>query len=216
MARESSRGRAEPSRRPRARPTAEDAAAARAHRRKRGARAGGSIVGIRIRELETLFADRYGTALPHDDAGRDDLAVLLHHAAHYAEPLPRMRALADRWAPWLDGGALDDLIADITARPLRWRADKLAARVGLDDATRTRLRIRTIGATDITAEQRATRRREADRLAKQQQRRAAGVPACPTRSETVARQQPWLALGISRRTWYRRRRGTDGTTASAA
>ena len=63
-----------------------------------------------------------------------------------------------------DRRPLDDLIADIAAHPIRWRADKLAHRVGLTDATRTRLGITTIGAIDVTREERAARRRERDRI----------------------------------------------------
>ena len=65
---------------------------------------------------------------------------------------------AASWAPWLPADALDDMIADITARPLRWRADSLAKRLGIDDATRTRLELRTIGAIDVTTEQRKAKR----------------------------------------------------------
>lgn len=192
----------------RARPTSEDAQAARRHRRKRRASRGrgGSLVGIRIAELERLFADRWGEQLPPDDAGRDDLFVLLNHAAYYAEPGPRMHAKAARWAPWLAADALADMIADIRARPLRWRADKLAQRLGVDDATRTRLALRTIGAVDVTAEQRQASRKERDRLAKDAQRRAAGVPRRPARPIDLSHCQPWRDAGVSRATWFRRQR----------
>ena len=39
---------------------------------------------IRMRELERLFARRYGRLLPDDDAGRDDLIVAAHHIAFEA------------------------------------------------------------------------------------------------------------------------------------
>jgi len=50
------------------------------------------------------------------------------------------------------------LAAVVIAQPLRWRADSLAHRIGLDAATRRRLAITTTGATDETSEQRAARR----------------------------------------------------------
>jgi hypothetical protein len=36
---------------------------------------------IRMRELERIFARRYGRLLPDHDAGRDDLIVAAHHIA---------------------------------------------------------------------------------------------------------------------------------------
>ena len=53
-----------------------------------------------------------------------------------------------------------ELIAAVVAKPLRWRADKLAARVGLTAAERERLNIRTIGAVDLDKAARKRRRHE--------------------------------------------------------
>lgn len=195
---------------PRACQTNEDIIFARRYRReqaKRRGRANGSLVGIRVDELERLFHHRYGAQLPDDDAGRDDLFVLLNHCAYYADAKPRMLTAAASWAPWIRADALDDLIADIIARPLRWRADKLAQRLGLDDATRTRLGITTIGAIDVSAEQRRARRKEQNRLAKESKRRAEGIQPRPANRETRAGQA--RALGISERTWRRRRAVSD-------
>jgi hypothetical protein len=197
--------------------TAEDAIFERRYRRKRRRGRSNSIVGIRVRDIESMFHDKYGAQLPDDDAGRDDLFVLLNHCAYYADAKPRMLTIAASWAPWLYADALEDMIADITARPLRWRADKLAQRLGLDDATRTRLGITTIGAIDVTAEQRKARRRERDRLAQEAKRRAAGIrPRPKRRRETLAGRAPWKAQGISRSAWFRRRQRDNATVASAA
>jgi hypothetical protein len=185
--------------------TSEDVIFARRHRRKQAQRRGrtGSLVGIRVAELERVMRDRYGEQLPDDDAGRDDLFVILNHAAYYADAKPRMLAAAASWAPWINADALDDLIADITARPLRWRADSLAKRLGVTDEQRTRLALRTIGAIDVTAEQRQKRRKERDRLEKQAKRRAAGImPRTPPRETRSGQARD---RGISERTWRRRR-----------
>jgi hypothetical protein len=199
-------------------PTLDDVREARRHRRqaKRHGRAGGSLVGIRVAELERVFTDRYGESLPDDDTGRDDLFVLLNHCAWFADGQGRMRQHAVAWAPWCTPDILDDLIAEVMARPVRWTADKLAARLSVDDATRTRLGLRTIGAIDVTAEQRRVRRLARDRLAKQRIRHAKGVSARPDRHETIARRAPWRALGVSRATWYRWRRRDRETAKSAA
>jgi hypothetical protein len=172
-----------------------------------------NIVAFRIRDLQKLFADRYGTAMPDDDAARDDLMVLLHHVAHLGDSRA-LRAYAARWCPWLSYGEFAAIIAEIEYRPLRWRADSLARRIGLDDATRTRLRITTIGATDCAKAQRTKRAKRKDAAYQKEQRAKAGAKP---QASSAARLRPWLALGMSRRTYYRKLAiGTLGTNSSGA
>ena len=125
---------------------------------------------VRIRELERLFADRYGTMLPNDDAGLDDIFVIANHLAHLAEPDQRIRAWLRRWAPWHGDDRTVALIRAVTSKPLKWRADALAQRLGLDYATRTRLGITTIGAIDCGKVKRATLRRKRNNAAKRASR----------------------------------------------
>jgi hypothetical protein len=169
---------------------------------------------VRICELERVLADRYGPVLPDDDAGRDDLIVLLHHLAHRDMPDRRMRVAVRRWVPWLNDHKTEKLIAKVMRKPLKWRADPLAKRIGLDDATRTRLDIHAIGATDFGKAKRIKRRKKRDAARHRALRAEAGAAPHAT---SAARLKPWVALKISRRTYYRRRRnGTDGTNSSAA
>ena len=91
----------------------------------------------------------------------------------------------------------------------RWKADALARELGLDDATRTRLKIKTIGAVDCGKSKRMNRRRR-KRIAADRARRAKA--GARPHAQSAAATQPWLDEGISRRTWYRRRaNGTVGT-----
>ena len=62
---------------------------------------------------------------------------------------PAIGALLVGASPWMQEAERAELIAAVVAKPLRWRADKLAARVGLTAAERERLNIRTIGAVDL-------------------------------------------------------------------
>jgi hypothetical protein len=94
-----------------------------------------------------------------------------------------------------------DLIDRVTSKPLRWTADTLAWRIGLNDATRTLLKITTIGAIDLNKVQRAERRKQRDAAA-HRARRAAVV------SVSDYEEKPWEAQGISRATWYRRGKPT--------
>jgi hypothetical protein len=54
-------------------------------------------------------------------------------------------------------------------------------------------------------EERAKGRRERNRKAHEAKRRARGVRTrAEYEAQSVSRAKPWLALGISRTTWYRR------------
>src|SRR5439155_12289714 len=100
---------------------------------------------------------------------------------------------------------------------LRWRADKLGARLGLTEAERQRLGITTIGSIDVPKAERAKRRRSRDRLRRQQELRKQGAkPRAEYEAASLARTKPWEALGMSRAAWYRAGKPTRGTSASAA
>jgi hypothetical protein len=169
---------------------------------------------FRIRDLERFFADRYGPVLPNDDAGRDDIFVFANHLAHLNKPDQRIRAWLRRWAPWYGDDRTDALVREVMAKPQKWRADALAKRIGLDDATRTRLKITTIGATDCGKAKRAALRTERNNAAKRARRAEAGAAS---HAASAARCKPWAALGISRRTYYRKGlNGTVGTNSGTA
>jgi hypothetical protein len=70
---------------------------------------------------------------------------------------------------------------------------------------RTRLKIRTIGAIDFGAAERAKRAKAKDLQRKAAERRVNG--ATPRRA-TAAHTQPWQLLKMSRATWYRKGRPT--------
>jgi hypothetical protein len=189
---------------------------AKRKRRKRGANAKNYV---RPRELERVFRDRYGATLPHDDAGIDDLFVMANHLAHLDKPDKRIKVWVRRWAPWHGEDETAALIETVIAEPLKWTADKLAQRIGLNLATRTRLRITTIGAIDCGKAKRAKLRTKRNNEAKRAHRAEAG--AAP-HAASVEQAKPWEALGISRPTYFRRQkaarnetRETDSGTAYA-
>ena len=95
-------------------------------------------------------------------------------------------------------------------------ADDAAERLGLTYTDRTQFDIRTIGAIDVPKKERAKfakqRRKERDRLYRNAQRRAAQKM---TRAEYLAQYaKPWIALKISRATWFRRQNETRETGCS--
>jgi hypothetical protein len=163
-------------------------------------------------ELYRVFNHLYGPApLPDDDAGRDDIRLAFQVISTTSNAAGRMKGIAGTWAPWMQPDELEALIVDVTANPRRFKADTIAARMGITATVRALLDLRTIGAIDKPAAQRAIERREAQRLAKEMKRRATGAlpidEARRQRSITAAakHQRPWNVEGISRATWYRRR-----------
>jgi hypothetical protein len=161
---------------------------------------------LRKCELERFFADRWGDTLPDDDAGRADLRLMADHLAQLGDGY--IRQWTDARAPWLSDDQADALIAEV-GPGTHWKADALARELRLDDATRTRLKIRTIGAIDRTKAQRAKRSKKQKAMAVADRRAKAG--AVP-RAMSEARLKPWLALGISEST-YRRNKRRDSNSS---
>jgi hypothetical protein len=170
-----------------------------------------SLTALRIAELRRLFLARYGRTLPDDDAGRDDVLVMAHHLARrQGDAAKAIRSWIELQAPWMTSTETDVTVAAVLARPLKWRADKLAGRLRLTEAERRRLRICTIGAIDMTKAERKEARKLRQRQRDRVRRRARGAkPRHHYEASSISRAKPWLALGISRATWYRQRRETS-------
>jgi hypothetical protein len=164
------------------------------------------IVALRIADLSTLFRSRWGLVLPDDDAGRDDLRLAADHLAALAHPARAITRWLETWAPWLTLAEHRQIIADGIANQRHWKADALAWRLRLTREERTMLGITTIGAIDHGKAARTKKRREYQRNWKAEKRRIAGaVPRAEYEAQSVEKTKPWMAEGISRRTWYRRR-----------
>jgi len=173
-----------------------------------------TLPGQRLAELELLINARFGPrGVDTDDWGAIAAIGLNHLVAHVRllpvrEDRPQEAELCRSWlarfCPCVDQAAADELIAKVIARPRKFRADTLAKLLNVTDAERRALGLRTIGATDRDAEARKADRRAADRERKRAARRAAARPRKPT----LAESRPWVALGMSRATWYRKGRPT--------
>jgi hypothetical protein len=179
---------------------------ARRYKAKQAQRPRVSISSLRINELNRLFTARYGHTLPDDDAGRDDILVMAHHLARCpGEVGRRIRNWIELHAPWMASDMAAQIIRLVTSNPIKWRADTLAQRVRLTEAERRQLGIRTIGSIDMTREERKKARRLRQRQRDLARRRAQGArPRAEYEANSISRSKPWMAHGISRRTWYRR------------
>jgi hypothetical protein len=164
------------------------------------------LVGLRLADLAKIFRARYGHALPNDDAGRDDLMVAVHHLACLAHPRGHIAKWLDLWAPWLTLAEHKAIIGEALANPQKWKADALAWRMRLTKEDRRMLGVTTIGAIDENKAARTKRRRALDRQRKENARRAKGIkPRSTYEGQSISKAKPWIAEGISRAQWYRRR-----------
>jgi hypothetical protein len=135
---------------------------------------------------------------------------MLNHLIMLADGRRRVLDWCRRCAPWFTSEA-ESLVDRLITSPLRYTADHLAHLLNLTNAERKHLKIRTIGAVDFDKKQRASLRREEDRLAKEAKRRAAGAKP---RAQSLSRTKPWLELGISRSKWYADRRAAHDPETS--
>jgi hypothetical protein len=175
------------------------------------------LVALRLHDLAKIFRHRYGVVLPDDDAGRDDLVVAVNHLASLARPRRHITNWIELWAPWLTAGEQRDIVGAALANPQHWKADALAWRLRLTKEERRMLGVTTIGAIDENKAARAKRRRQIERERKARQRRAKGAkPRKVYEAQSISSAMPWISEGISRATWYRRKRETPETTPVTA
>ena len=134
--------------------------------------------------LIRLFRHRYGYHLPDDDAGREDLWLLLQNVS-------------------LAPAGSDKKERTPTAR-------ELGERLGVTNAEREALKLWQFKPVDKTDEELAEQRRIKSRERRKAAREKLGRPSCDVYlAKFESKQRPWEALGIHRRTWERRRAATS-------
>jgi hypothetical protein len=165
-------------------------------------------------ELNRIFYDRYGPEFPDDSAGREDLEILLRlHALHPTHGRERVKNAIETRAPWLAKETAETLIHDFaTMDPRRfwgpWWRDELKLAMNLTTADRERLRAWHIPPIDKSDAELAQYRKDRKNAKRMLRRRKAGVkPREVHKSESSkSKSNPWESEGISRATWFRRRK----------
>jgi hypothetical protein len=169
--------------------------------RQRRKRPRPNICVLMLRDLRKFLRDKYdkhGDAMPEgDDGALDDFIILLNYVAMLGD-YRALRAAKARWMPLLDEATFDAMVAQVVHSPLYLSPDALGERIGLYDAKRTELKIKTIGAIDCNKAQRIERR-HGRKLAKRKAKRAALRDLRPV---SASEAKPWVALGMSRASWY--------------
>ena len=181
-----------------------------------------AIRRLRLGEIKKLLRSRYGHTLPADDAGLADLELMLDCISFAPNARFRMKNIIEVWAPWMDSRESFDLVENVLRKPHYLRkidAAELGNRLNLTWKEREKLAIRTIAPADLTQDEFDQKRREQRkaraRARQSRKRRKAGVKSRTAyRTASLAHLRPWEKLGVSRRTWYRRRGTGDGTSPS--
>jgi hypothetical protein len=174
---------------------------------------------LRLGNLRKLFRDRYGPTLPDDDAGREDLIELLLPISVGPNATTKMPNAIEVWAPWMQQKEAEAIIDQINLMPIWQRkptAGVLGERLRVTNGERERLKLWTIAPCDMGQSGMLWWRKYKDRERKRrlrqlrdQQSRAAYLAY-----HTASKQQPWIVLGIGRRTWYYRTKQTNCTSPS--
>jgi hypothetical protein len=179
-------------------------------------------IELRVRELRRLLLTfRYGDELPDNDDGRKAAFVFVCHLAHTVTAVRHRhgalgpRGYCDTWlrehCSWMQAWERRDLLE---SKMLKFSADTLGSEewLAVSDKLRAALDLRSIGSFDMTKEQRAQRRKDKNRERKEAERRKAGAKP---QSLSAERMKPWIALGMSRAIYYKRKKlGKLGETDS--
>jgi len=122
-----------------------------------------------------LIAHRHGGdaatyTLPDDDAGREYLYILISHYANVDPNAPR-RVIKLR-APWMSADEAERVIDMAFNYQRRWRSSTLGRELNYSEAEWRMLRLRTVGPTGMTSEERG---RISDTARKERARRRMGA-----------------------------------------
>jgi hypothetical protein len=170
-----------------------------------------TIRRLRLRDMRNYLRCRYGHTLPDDDAGREDLRKLLYPISVGPNAAIKMPKAIEIWAPWMNTKEAAELIDDINLMPIWLRKPnrrELGERLGVTNQQRQQFRLWTIAPCDLTdqelAEQRKAKDRERKRRSRERQREGKATRAQWLAAHSISRDKPWLLLGISRASYYRK------------
>jgi hypothetical protein len=139
-------------------------------------------VVLRLRNIEKFMADLYGSILPEEDEGAlVDLSVLVATAKAAGKPAINF---IRKWAPRMRQDEAERFVAEVDINLAFLDADAIAKRMGVNFASKERLKVRTIGAYDVPkAERKRIYRQRYE--AKRKQAAAEKKPAMSKREQAV-------------------------------
>jgi hypothetical protein len=165
-----------------------------------------TIRRLKLGDVMKVCRDRYGLELPDDDAGRDDLEIMLCLNAD-----KNLKNVIEIQAPWMQPAEAEALMDHVKRLPSNVRSmsnGTLGRKLNLTLAQKERIGLRQITPCDLTREELAARRKARHRDREHERRRRCGATtrAAYLAQHSVNREKPWKAAGISRASWYRSRK----------
>lgn len=121
-----------------------------------------SMAAIRLAEL-TRWLDHTigaGAELEPSPWSEGIARIFVHHFVVLTDGNRRAADWLRTYCPWIEPRDREYMLTEANHCPLKWSADKLAWKIRLTDATRSVLKITTIGAIDVSRDQRAARRKQ--------------------------------------------------------
>ncbi|MGU3577075.1 hypothetical protein ACLBWZ_16290 [Brucellaceae bacterium C25G] len=174
-----------------------------------------SIEVLRLREIEKLIRHRHGAMIP-DPEDTDDRCICLDYirAAALSNAPEDIKSWSKKWAPWATAVEVESFVIEANNRRKMMKSDGVARLLKVTLEERNLIKLNTIGACDVPRHERKKlakeHKREKDRERQAKLREARG---CKDRKShaatTISTQKPWEAEGVSRATWYRKRRETE-------
>jgi hypothetical protein len=166
---------------------------------------------LRYGALIKLFRHRWGNVLPNDDAGRGDLWLLVTNVSlAAAEPEKKMHHVIEMWAPWMSDREREEYVRHVWGLDLYERtetAEAIGRQLGLTNAEREKLKLWPFKPIDKTDAELAEQAKVRERERRARKRREKGIRTkAAYLAERASKPKPWIAQGISRSTYYRRRR----------
>lgn len=169
---------------------------------------------LRMREIEKVIRHRHGTFIP-DPSGTDDIDLCLCYlrAVAMTPGNQDLESWCARWAPWANPQTIEEIEKLRIDRKRMLKADDVARLLMVSFAERTKLKLRTIGAYDVTKIERTElakeKKRATDKNRQKQKRIMEGrQDRASYEAASISKAKPWEILGISRAGWYRKQRET--------
>ena len=175
-----------------------------------------SLQQQRVNEINRIIAFRHGGLLSvlRDGTYAGDEVTIIRLVAHHCRDLPNPQGRFETWsqdhAPCLSKADVRAHFEKAINHPRKFKAVKIGWMLKLSKLHRQALDIRTIDAYDWEPGEKAALKSQRKAEAETRRRRRNGaIPRTEYEAKSLSTQKPWEADGISRSTYYRRKRKAE-------
>jgi hypothetical protein len=126
-----------------------------------------------------------------------------------SEPEKKMRHAIELWAPWMPADAAKEMMAFAMRLPRFERcptSEELGERLCVTNDIRNKLKLWPFKPMDMSDDELKAQRKARTAARRRERARLKGVVSRAEYLVSVQKPKPWEVEGMSRRTWYRRRK----------